>query len=133
DINLKGTFFLSQEVAKIMIKQSSGKIINLSSQMGHVGYYDRSVYCASKGGLELASKVLALELAPYNIQVNTVCPTFIKTPFTEDYFKDEDFKQAVLHKIPLNRLGETEDVVGAILYLASDLSNLVTGIALKVD
>ncbi|MCF3942593.1 SDR family NAD(P)-dependent oxidoreductase [Oceanobacillus alkalisoli] len=133
NINLKGAFFLSQAVANRMKNRNRGKIINLSSQMGHVGYYDRGAYCASKGGLELANKVLALELAPCNIQVNTVCPTFIETPLTEGYFKDEKFKEAVLNKIPLGRLGETKDVVGAILYLASDLSNLVTGTALKVD
>nr|WP_100397978.1 SDR family NAD(P)-dependent oxidoreductase [Bacillus sp. FJAT-44742] len=132
DINLKGAFFLSQEAGKRMFEQKRGKIINLSSQMGHVGYYGRAAYCASKGGLELLNKVLAVELAPH-VLVNTVAPTFIETPLTKDYFEDESFKKEVERNIPLNKIGKAEDVAGAILYLASDMSNLVTGTSLRVD
>ncbi|WP_018924888.1 SDR family NAD(P)-dependent oxidoreductase [Salsuginibacillus kocurii] len=132
DINLKGAFFLAQRAGKVMKDQQFGKIINLSSQMGHVGYYGRAAYCASKGGLELLTKTLAVELAPY-VRVNTVAPTFIETPLTEGYFADEEFKKQITANIPLGYIGQPEDVTGAILYLASDLSNLVTGTSLKVD
>lgn len=133
DINLKGAFFLSQEVCNQMVQQKSGKIINISSQMGHVGYYGRTAYCASKGGLELMTKAMAVELAEYNIQINTVAPTFIETSLTEEYFKDDYFKEKVINNIPLKKIGKPKDVVGAVLYLASDMSNLVTGTSLKVD
>jgi NAD(P)-dependent dehydrogenase (short-subunit alcohol dehydrogenase family) len=132
DINLKGAFFLTQQAGAMMKKQGFGKVIHLSSQMGHVGYHGRTVYCASKSGLEGAVKALAVELAP-EVRVNTVAPTFIETPLTEDYFADESFKKEVTAHIPLGYIGKPEDVTGAILYLASDLSNLVTGSSLKVD
>ncbi|WP_017728771.1 SDR family NAD(P)-dependent oxidoreductase [Halalkalibacterium ligniniphilum] len=132
DINLKGTFFCSQEVAKVMDKNRVSKIINISSQMAFVGYYDRAVYCASKGGIDTMTKCLAIEWAP-NILVNSVAPTFIETSLTEGYFKSEEFSKDVISRIPLKRIGSPQDVVGAILYLASDLSNLVTGTSIKVD
>jgi NAD(P)-dependent dehydrogenase (short-subunit alcohol dehydrogenase family) len=133
DVNLKGTFFSCQEAAKVMMKNNGGKIINISSQMGFVGYYDRAAYCASKGGLEMMTKALAIEWAKYNIHINTVAPTFIETPLTEGMFKNQDFYNDVVSRIPLGRVGVPEDVVGAVLYLASDMSNLVTGTDIKVD
>jgi len=134
NINLKGAFFMSQGVAKNMIKNKvQGKIINITSQMALVGYYKRVAYCASKGGLTQATKVLAVELAPYNINVNCVAPTFIKTPLTEPMFEDKNFLEDVIDKIPLGRIGETKDVSGAVLYLVSDSSNLVTGSTILVD
>lgn len=137
-INLKGTFFMSQAIAKNMKEQyinqeSEGKIINITSQMAHVGYYKRVVYCASKGGLTQATKAMAIELAPYNIKVNCVAPTFIKTPLTEPMFEDEDFVENITDKIPLQKVGDPQDVTGAVLYLASDSANLVTGSTILVD
>lgn len=132
DTNLKGAFFTSQAVAKVMLLKGKGKIINLSSQMGFVGYYDRAPYCASKGGLEIMTKALAVEWAP-KICINTVAPTFIETPLTEEMFKNKEFYQDVINKIPMGRVGKPEDVVGAVLFLASDLSDMVTGTSIKVD
>lgn len=115
-----------------MKKDKLGKIINISSQMGFVGYYDRSAYCASKGGLETMTKALAIEWAP-NIQVNTVAPTFIETELTKATFANKELYQDIINRIPLQRIGKLEDVVGAVLYLASDLSNMVTGTSIVVD
>lgn len=133
DTNLKGTFFCCQAVGKKMIPNNYGKIINITSQMAFVGYYKRSPYAASKGGVTQLAKVLAVEWAPYQINVNCVAPTFLETPFTEKMFLDKAFHDDVLSRIPLNRLGKAEDVVGAVLYLASDAANLVTGSTVMVD
>jgi 2-deoxy-D-gluconate 3-dehydrogenase len=133
DINLKSVFFLSQAVGKHMKEQKKGKIINMSSQMAFVGYYLRSAYCASKGGLTQLTKALAIEWAKDNVLVNAVAPTFIETPFTEKMFQDEEFKQDVLSRIPLGRLATEEDLFGAVIYLASDASNMVTGQTIVID
>ena len=133
DINLKGLFFCAQAVGKVMIQQKRGKIINISSQSGSVGLLRRTAYCASKGGVNLLTKVLAIEWAPYNVNVNAVAPTFIETPMTKPMFQDKDFSDYVLGNIPLGRVGKPEDVVGAIIYLASDSSDLVTGHILLID
>ncbi|MFE7084181.1 SDR family NAD(P)-dependent oxidoreductase [Priestia megaterium] len=133
DINLKSTFFTSQAVGKHMRKQKNGKIINMSSQMALVGYYKRSAYCASKGGINQLTKALAIEWAEDNILVNSIAPTFIETPFTEKMFADPSFKEEVLSRIPLGRLAKEEDLFGAVVYLSSDASNMVTGQTLVVD
>lgn len=131
--NAKGTFFCCQAAGKIMFKQSRGSIINLGSAMSVVGYERRSSYCASKGAVAQFTKVLAGEWARYNITVNTVAPTFIYTPFTAPMFENKEFHEDVKRRILLGRVGEVEDVVGAVLYLASDAAKFVTGSVLMVD
>jgi 2-deoxy-D-gluconate 3-dehydrogenase len=133
DINLKALFFCCQAVGKVMIKQKSGKIINMSSQTGTVGIPRRAAYCASKGAVNMVTKLLAVEWAPYNINVNAVAPTFVETKFTEPMFKDEEFKRYCLDNVLLGRLGKPSDVAGAVLYLASSASDLATGHVLAVD
>ncbi|WP_078412616.1 SDR family NAD(P)-dependent oxidoreductase [Priestia abyssalis] len=133
DINLKSVFFLSRTVGTHMKEQKKGKIINMSSQMAFVGYYLRSAYCASKGGLTQLTKALAIEWAKDNVLVNAIAPTFIETPFTERMFQDEVFKKDVLSRIPVGRLAKEEDLFGAVVYLASDASNMVTGQTIVVD
>ena len=110
-----------------------GSIINMSSQMGHVGGRKRSVYCASKLAVEGFSKVMAAEWAPYGIRVNTLCPTFIETPMTRPYLADPAFRTQIENSILLGRIGRVEDIMGAVLFLASDASALVTGAPLMVD
>ena len=110
-----------------------GSIINISSQMGHVGAARRSVYCASKHAMEGFTKAMAIELAPHNIRVNSLGPTFIETPMTRPYFENEAFRDEVLAKIKLGRLGQLDEITGAIVFLASDASSLMTGAALVLD
>ena len=105
----------------------------MGSQMGHVGGANRSLYCASKWALEGLSKALALDLAAHAIRSNTIAPTFIETPMTAPFFEDDAFKASVLDKIKLGRLGQVEDLMGAVVFLASDASALVTGTSLVVD
>lgn len=131
--NLKGAFFTSQAAARKMKERREGRIINITSQMAFVGYYKRVVYCASKGGLTQATKAMAVELAEFNIKVNCIAPTFLKTPLTEPMFKDQDFYNEVISRIPLGKIGKPEDVAGAVLYLASDSADLVTGSSILVD
>ena len=134
DTNLKGLFFCAQAVGKVMIEQKKGKIINISSQAGSVGILYRAAYCSSKGGVNLLTKVLAIEWAKYNIKVNAIAPTFVETPLSRTMFQQkEGFREYVLGNIPLGRIGKPEDVVGAIIYLASDASDLVTGHVLLID
>lgn len=133
DTNLKGTFFCAQRVGKHMIEQGGGKIINMASQMAFVGYIKRSVYCSSKGGAVQLTKALAVEWAPYNVRVNAVAPTFIETDFTKEMFEDEEFYQDVVSRIPLGKLAQPSDVTGAVLFLASDLAQFITGETIKVD
>jgi NAD(P)-dependent dehydrogenase (short-subunit alcohol dehydrogenase family) len=134
DLNVKASFHVAQCFAKRLISAGrGGSIINMSSQMGHVGAAGRSVYCASKHAVEGLTKAMAIELGPHGIRVNTVCPTFIETPMTEPYFRDDAFRSQVLSKIKLGRIGKLEDVMGAVVYLASDASALATGSALRVD
>jgi len=133
-VNVRAALFAAQAVARGLIAAGKpGSIIQMSSQMGHVGGERRTVYCASKHALEGMTKAMAMELGPHGVRVNTVCPTFIETPLTRPFFEDEAFKARVLDKIKLGRLGQVEDVTGAVLYLASDASSLVTGAALRVD
>lgn len=134
DLNLRSAFFVAQACARRMISENVfGSLIHMSSQMGHVGAQNRSLYCASKWAVEGMSKAFALDLAPYGIRSNTIAPTFIETPMTRPMFEDANFKRSVLSKIKLGRLGTVEDVMGAVLYLASDASNLVTGTSLVLD
>lgn len=133
-INLRGAFFLTRAVAGGLIEAGQpGTLVNISSQMGHVGGIDRAVYCATKHAVEGFTKAMALEFGPHGIRVNTVCPTFIRTPLTEATFRDPERRQWIERKVVLGREGRVEDVAGAVLYLVSDASALVTGTALRVD
>ncbi|MDW7674040.1 MAG: glucose 1-dehydrogenase [Bacillota bacterium] len=133
DTNLKGSFFASQQAGKHMISQGGGKIINIASQMAFVGYIKRAAYCSSKGGMVQLTKALAVEWAPYNILVNAVAPTFIETELTQKMFQDQAFHQDVLNRIPLGTLAQPYHVTGAVLFLASDLANFMTGDTIRVD
>jgi NAD(P)-dependent dehydrogenase (short-subunit alcohol dehydrogenase family) len=133
-LNVRAAFFAAQAVARRMIAAGvSGSIINMSSQMGHVGGANRSLYCASKWAMEGFSKAMAIDLAPHGIRVNTLAPTFIETPMTKPFFENVAFKQSVLSKIKLGRLGTVEDLMGAVVFLAGDASALMTGTSLIVD
>ena len=133
-LNLKGAMFSAQAVTRRMVAAGkAGSVINMSSQMGHVGAADRTLYCASKWAIEGFTKALSIELGAHGIRVNTICPTYIETPLTRPYFEDPDFKAAVLSKIKLGRLGRVDDITGAALFLASDASALMTGSALMLD
>jgi NAD(P)-dependent dehydrogenase (short-subunit alcohol dehydrogenase family) len=117
-----------------MIAQGvKGALIHMGSQMGHVGGANRSLYCASKWALEGMNKAIALDLAPHGIRSNTIAPTFIETPMTRPFFEDPAFKASVLAKIKLGRLGKVEDLMGAIVFLASDAAALITGTSLVID
>ena len=134
DLNVKSAFFVAQACVKRLLDAGKpGSLIHMSSQMGHVGGANRSLYCASKWALEGMSKAFALDLAAYAIRSNTIAPTFIETPLTRPFFDDAVFKAAVLAKIKLGRIGRVEDLMGALVYLASDASALVTGTSLLVD
>jgi NAD(P)-dependent dehydrogenase (short-subunit alcohol dehydrogenase family) len=134
DLNVKATFFLSQIVAQRLIEAGRpGSIINVSSQMGHVSGPKRSVYSASKFAVEGLTKAMAIELGPHNIRVNTLCPTFIETELSAKSLSDPSFRSWVLSKIKLGRLGSVEDIMGPIVFLASDASALMTGSSLLVD
>jgi 2-deoxy-D-gluconate 3-dehydrogenase len=134
DVNLKGVFFVAQAVAnRAMVPRGRGKIINIASQNGVIGYFYRAAYCSSKAGVVNLTRVLALEWAKYRINVNAIGPTFLETPLTRPMFENAEFKADVLSRIPLGRIGKPEDVVGAVVYLASPASDLVTGHTLLVD
>lgn len=133
-LNVKSAFFMAQAVAQGMVEYGiRGSIINISSQMGIVGGKNRTVYCASKHAMEGFSKSMGLDLAEDGIRVNTVCPTFVDTELTRPFMEEKEFKNYVLSRIPLGHLGQTEDVADAVLFLASDMSKMVTGSAIKVD
>lgn len=133
DTNLKGAFFTAQRVAKEMIKHQYGRIINMASQNGLVGYYKRAAYCSAKAGMVNLTRVLAIEWAEYGINVNAVGPTFIRTALAEQTFQDEKLYNDIISRIPLGRVGEPEEVVGAVVFLASGAASLVTGHTLMVD
>jgi NAD(P)-dependent dehydrogenase (short-subunit alcohol dehydrogenase family) len=133
-VNVKATFLVSQLAARKMIAAGrGGAIVNVSSQMGHVGWEKRTVYCATKHAVEGLTKAMAVELAPHGIRVNAVAPTFVETPMTRPFFEDESFRSDVLRRIPLGRIGRVEDVMGAVVFLASPAASLVTGASLLVD
>jgi NAD(P)-dependent dehydrogenase (short-subunit alcohol dehydrogenase family) len=134
NLNVRAAYFAAQSVVRRMIATGTrGSIINMSSQMGHVGGANRSLYCASKWAMEGFSKAMAIDLAPHGVRVNTLCPTFIQTPMTKPFFENAAFKESVLAKIKLGRLGTVEDLMGAIVFLASDASSLMTGSSLIID
>ena len=133
-LNVKSAFFVAQAAARAMLAEGlKGSLIHMGSQMGHVGAARRSLYCASKWAVEGMNKAFALDLAPHGIRSNTIAPTFIETPMTRPFFEDAAFRDSVLAKIKLGRIGQVEDLMGAVLYLASDASALVTGTSLIVD
>jgi NAD(P)-dependent dehydrogenase (short-subunit alcohol dehydrogenase family) len=134
NLNVKATFYVAREVARgLLAKGLPGSMINISSQMGHVGGPRRTVYCATKHAVEGLTKALAWELGPAGIRVNTLCPTFIETEMTKPMFADQVFRDFVTSRIALGRLGTLEDVMGAVTFLASDAAALITGSALMVD
>ncbi len=132
-LNLKGLFFCSQAAARIMLKKGYGRIVNMSSQASVVGIPEEAVYCASKAGVNMLTKVLALEWSKKGVTVNAVGPTFIYTPGTAERLDTPSFRDAVLSRIPAGRVGTITDVAGAVIYLASPASSLVTGTMLLVD
>lgn len=133
-INLCGTFLAAQAAARRMVATGGGgSIVTVSSQMGHVGAPDRTVYCATKHAVEGLTKAMAVELAPHGIRVNSVAPTFVETTMTAPFLADTEFRADVERRIPLGRLGRPEDVAGAVLYLVSPAAGLVTGTSLRVD
>ena len=133
-VNLRAAHFLSVQAATALRDAGAGgSIIHVSSQMGHVGGIDRSVYCATKHGLEGMVKAMAIEWGPLGIRVNTICPTFIRTPLTQPTFDDPEKRAWIESRIKLGRVGEVEDVMGAVVFLASEAASLVTGSALMID
>ena len=137
-LNTMATFNVAQLCTLKMLeaknrKKLGGSIINMSSQMGHVGGPIRSVYNMTKAGLEGLTKGMALDLAKSNIRVNTVCPTFIVTPMTKKFLKDKKFKNTMLKNIPLGRFAETSDVATTVAFLASDASSMITGTSILID
>jgi NAD(P)-dependent dehydrogenase (short-subunit alcohol dehydrogenase family) len=132
-LNVRAVFVTLQAAAGRMVAQGGGSIVLISSQMGHVGAPRRSVYCATKHAVEGLTKAAAVELAPHGVRVNAVAPTFVETSMTAPFLTDDDFRADVEGQIPLGRIGRVEDVTGAVLYLASDASALVTGTSLRVD
>lgn len=134
DLNVKSAFFVAKACAIRLIEAGEkGSLIHIGSQMGHVGGPNRSLYCTSKWALEGMSKAMALDLAPHGIRSNTIAPTFIETPMTKPFFEDRAFLASVLTKIKLARLGTVEDIMGAVVFLASDASALMTGTSVVVD
>jgi NAD(P)-dependent dehydrogenase (short-subunit alcohol dehydrogenase family) len=133
DLNVRATFVVLQAAARSMAGAAGGSIVVLTSQMGHVGAPERSVYCTTKHAVEGLVKAAAVELAPLGVRVNAVAPTFVETPMTAPFLADGDFRADVERRIPLGRLGTVEDVTGAVLYLASEAAALVTGTSLLVD
>ncbi|MEW6255878.1 MAG: SDR family oxidoreductase [Pseudomonadota bacterium] len=133
-LNVRAAYFVAQAVARGMVAAArGGSIINVSSQMAHVGGLRRSVYCASKWAMEGFTKAMAIELGPHGVRVNTLAPTFIETPMTAPFLADDAFRESVVAKIKLGRVGQVEDLMGAVVFLASDASALMTGSSLLVD
>lgn len=134
-LNMSSAFLTAQSAVRVMLRGDPARcsVINMSSQMGHVGSPDRSVYCMTKHGIEGLTKAMAVELAPTGLRVNSVAPTFIETPMTKPMFEKPEFAAFALRRIPLGRVGTVEDVAAAVLYLASDAAAMVTGHSLRVD
>lgn len=133
DLNVKASFFTAQAVGKQMIKQGGGRVINMSSQAGFVALEDEAIYCTSKAAINHLTRNLASEWAKYNITVNAVAPTFIETPGTKPWLNDPDFRQSVIDRIPLGRIGKPVEVAGPVVFLASDAASLITGSVLLID
>ncbi len=133
-LNLKSAYFVAQACVRQMLAEGArGSLIHMSSQMGHIGGPTRALYCASKWGVEGMNKAMALDLAPHGIRSNTIAPTFIETPMTKPFMEDPVARANIVGKIKLGRLGTVEDIMGAVVYLASDASSLVTGTSVIVD
>ena len=133
NLNVRAAFRVARSAARVMMKCGSGSIVNMSSQMGHVGSPGRAVYCMTKHGIEGLTKAMAVELGPHGIRVNTVSPTFIETPLTRPFLEDSKFVEFVMGMIAMKRLGTVDEVAAAVLYLASPASGIVTGTSLRVD
>ena len=134
DINLRASYFLMQAAAKKLIDASKvGSLINVSSQMGHVGGPDRAVYCATKHAVEGYTKAMAIEWGKHGIRINTICPTFVRTALSAATFADADKSQWIMSKIHLGRVAEVEDIMGATVFLASDAAAMITGTSLLID
>lgn len=132
-LNVRSMFIVAQAAARRMVQAGAGVIVNMSSQMGHVGSANRAVYCLSKHAIEGLTKAMAVELASRGVRVNSVAPTYVETPMTKPFFENETFKQDVLRRIPLGRIGTTDEVAAAVLFLASRAAALITGTSLLVD
>ncbi|WP_022705244.1 SDR family NAD(P)-dependent oxidoreductase [Pseudorhodobacter ferrugineus] len=134
DLNVRGAYFLTRAVARgLLAAQKPGSLINISSQMAHVGGIDRGVYCATKHAVEGFTKSMAIEWGSARIRVNTICPTFIRTPLAEQTLAIPERRKWIEEKIKLGRVGEVTDIMGGVIYLASDASALVTGSSLLID
>ena len=134
NLNIKGAYFLTRAVAKKLIEnRKTGSLINIGSQMAHVGGTDRAVYCATKHAVEGFTKSMAIEWGRHGIRVNTICPTFVLTPLTQSTFNNAERRARIEEKIKLGRVGQVEDIMGPVIFLASDASALITGSALMVD
>ena len=137
-LNVRAAFLAAQAAARKMLqaadrKQRGGAIVNISSQMGHVGSPRRTVYCMTKHAIEGLTKAAAVELAPHNIRVNSIGPTFLETPLTASFFENPEFRDWAISRIPLGRIGRMDDVAGAIVFLASPAASLITGASLTID
>ena len=133
NLNVRAAFRVARSAARVMMKRGSGSIVNMSSQMGHVGSPRRTVYCMTKHGVEGLTKAMAVELGPHGIRVNTVSPTFIETPLTRPFLEDPKFAEFVMGMIAMKRLGTVDEVAAAVLYLVSPASGIVTGTSLRID
>lgn len=134
DLNFKGAYFLTTAVARGLLKMGKpGSLINITSQMGHVGGIDRAVYCGTKHAVEGFTKAMAIEWGPHGIRVNTICPTFIRTPLTEFTFQNPERVRWIEEKIKLGRIGDVTDIMGPVVYLASDAAALMTGTHMLID
>ena len=133
DLNIRTLYKISQAAITPMKQAKGASIVNMSSQMAFVGSPNRTLYCMSKHAVEGVTKAMAVELAPDNIRVNTVAPTFVLTPMTQPMFEDEAFKQFVFDRIPLGRLGKVEDIANSCTFLLSELASMITGTSIKVD
>ncbi|NQV57880.1 MAG: SDR family oxidoreductase [Rhodospirillales bacterium] len=133
DLNLKSVFRTAQSAARVMLKGGSGSIINISSQMCHVGAPNRTVYCATKHGVEGMTKAMGVELAPQGVRVNSIAATFVDTPMTRPMFENLEFKETVLNNIALGHLASLDDIASAVLFLAGPGAAMLTGTSLRVD
>lgn len=131
--NLKSYFLASKIVGRLLVEQKRGKVINMSSTFGLVGFERRSAYAASKGGVSQLTKVLAIEWGPFHVNVNAIAPTATRTSINEELFSNEEWRQNMLARLPIKRFCQPADLVGAAVFLASDASDMVTGVTLPVD
>lgn len=133
NVNLKGVFFVAQEVARVMKDHGGGKIINIGSLGSYIGLAESSVYCSTKGGVVQLTKTMAIELGPFHIQVNCLAPGYFITPMTQPFYDDPEHRQWIESRIPLHQWGTTLDLAGPALFLASAASDYVTGVTIQVD